>query len=338
MRDVSRVPGSETDRRERRHASRGGGRKDDARGEGDGRSSRSEASGGTLDQKEARARSGTDCDVRSGATGGRRGSERPSPFGAADRQFPADGAKPEGSLEVARNELYNFRFSGGKELREKLERFAEVIGIENAERHMAEIIEMAVDLALDKQDPRRKLERRRKREEEARSKTRAHEASPEEEHKKEKARAKTRAHEVSPEGEQQMEKSTGGGVDERERARYVSRSEREIQFEDASYQCEYVGPEGVRCTARVGLQIDHIRPVGKGGAKEGNLRVLCRSHNLFCAAREFGEEFMRRKIEGRRTENCSGHHSRIALLTNSVTSGCGLDGVDRNWGTKSVAT
>jgi len=51
----------------------------------------------------------------------------------------------------------------------------------------------------------------------------------------------------------------------------------------------------------VGLEIDHVRPYAKGGSSgEENLRVLCRGHNLLAARREFGAEFMRGKIEGRR--------------------------------------
>ncbi len=74
---------------------------------------------------------------------------------------------------------------------------------------------------------------------------------------------------------------------------------RERVLERASYQCEYTGPGGVRCTARTRLEIDHVDPYAKGGAgSEENLRVLCRAHNLFSAAREFGEYFMRGKIEG----------------------------------------
>ncbi len=44
-----------------------------------------------------------------------------------------------------------------------------------------------------------------------------------------------------------------------------------------------------------------MRPYAKGGSSgEENLRVLCRGHNLLCASQEFGAEFMRGKIEGRR--------------------------------------
>ncbi len=76
---------------------------------------------------------------------------------------------------------------------------------------------------------------------------------------------------------------------------------RERRLERAGYQCEFRGPEGVRCTARVGLEIDHVTPYAKGGSSgEENLRVLCRGHNLLSAEREFGEAFMRGKIEGRR--------------------------------------
>ena len=79
----------------------------------------------------------------------------------------------------------------------------------------------------------------------------------------------------------------------------------------AGYQCEYTGPEGVRCTARVGLEIDHIKPHGKGGSSgEENLRVLCRGHNLLLAEREFGEEFMRGKIEGRKSQSGGGVKGR----------------------------
>ena len=60
--------------------------------------------------------------------------------------------------------------------REKLERLAEVLGIQGAVRHMPEIVEKSLDLALEMKDPKKKLQRRRKREA-ARSKTRLDEAN-----------------------------------------------------------------------------------------------------------------------------------------------------------------
>ncbi len=197
---------------------------------------------------------------------------------------------------MARPDVYNIRFSAGKSLKEKLERFAEVLGIDCATRRMPEIFEKALDLALEMKDPQRKLERRIKREA-ARSKTRPDEASPPktrldeaDEAKKREARAGSRAFQA-PLGAQAS----------RLLSRHIPSSARERLFERADYRCEFRGPSGVRCTARTRLEVDHIEPVGKGGScAEENLRVLCRGHNLLAAEREFGEEFMRAKIEGQK--------------------------------------
>ncbi len=155
-------------------------------------------------------------------------------------------------------------------MKQKLVRFAEVLGIDCATRRMPEIFEKALDLALEMKDPQRKLERRRKREA-ARSKTRLDEAA----------------------GAKKREARAG--------CRYTPSSVRERLFERADCQCEYRGPGGVRCTARTRLEVDHIVPVGKGGSGgEENLRVFCRGHNLLAAEREFGEELMGGKIEGQK--------------------------------------
>ena len=98
----------------------------------------------------------------------------------------------------------------------------------------------------------------------------------------------------------------GTGRESREGSRYISSAVRERVLQRACYRCEYTGPGGVRCSARTWLEIDHIHPWAKGGGTgDENLRVLCRAHNLLWAAREFGEEFMREKIEAG-TEDQSG--------------------------------
>ena len=97
------------------------------------------------------------------------------------------------------------------------------------------------------------------------------------------------------------------GRDVRERSRYVPSSVRERLLERAGYQCEYRGPAGMRCTARTRLEVDHIDPFEKGGGRgEENLRVFCRGHNLLAADQEFGEAFMRSKIEGRKSKRRGG--------------------------------
>ncbi len=112
------------------------------------------------------------------------------------------------------------------------------------------------------------------------------------------ARSKTRPDEAVSENKRETRER-----DAPERSRYIPSSVRERLLERAGYQCEYTGPAGARCTGRTRLEVDHIDPFEKGGSRgEENLRVLCRAHNLLAADREFGEEFMRGKIEGGKIE------------------------------------
>ncbi len=63
-------------------------------------------------------------------------------------------------LEPARPEVFNFRFAADREFKEKFERLAEVLGVENPLLHMSEVMEQALDIALDKKDLKRKRARR----------------------------------------------------------------------------------------------------------------------------------------------------------------------------------
>ena len=78
-------------------------------------------------------------------------------------------------LQPARTDEYNFRFSADRAFKDKFERFAEVLGVENAQKNMADILEKALDIALEKKDPKKKLERRKKRENSSKTKSRLNE-------------------------------------------------------------------------------------------------------------------------------------------------------------------
>jgi 5-methylcytosine-specific restriction endonuclease McrA len=55
-------------------------------------------------------------------------------------------------------------------------------------------------------------------------------------------------------------------------------------------QCTYVGANGKRCGSTHVLQIDHIKPVARGGASTiDNLRVLCAYHNRLESERLMGK-------------------------------------------------
>ena len=174
-------------------------------------------------------------------------------------------------LKPAREEVYNFRFSADKDFKDKFERLAEVVGIQNAPKHMAEIIEKAIDIALEKKDPKKKLERRRKRQRGAATKSRSNEV---------------------------VKK------DEPAKSRYVASEVSERVHECGSYQCVFRGPDGTRCTARAGLHIDHKDPFAIFLSNdESSLRILCAAHNLLEAERVYGPDFIQRKINERRKGN-----------------------------------
>ena len=71
-------------------------------------------------------------------------------------------------------------------------------------------------------------------------------------------------------------------------------SVRSFIFRRAHGACEFRdATTGLRCAARLNLEIDHVTPLALGGSDAPeNLRALCRSHNLFEAARWLGAEKM----------------------------------------------
>jgi hypothetical protein len=54
----------------------------------------------------------------------------------------------------------NFSFSADENFKAKFEPLAEVLGVENHLKNMAEVFERAMDISLEKNDPKKKLERR----------------------------------------------------------------------------------------------------------------------------------------------------------------------------------
>ena len=204
-------------------------------------------------------------------------------------------------VEPANSEIYNFRFAANKRFKKKLHRLAEVLGIPNPERNMAKILETALDMGLEKKDPQKKLERRKKR----------------------KARNNAQRQSTSPEKlvAQKDDRTELAKPAEKKRSRYISPCDKEAVLEQASYQCEYRSPEGVRCSCRTGLEIDHVKPWGKLGSNDpANLRVLCKAHNLYLAEREYGREFVEARIEAKRLQSqASAIQGAVALGGGSST-------------------
>jgi 5-methylcytosine-specific restriction endonuclease McrA len=73
-------------------------------------------------------------------------------------------------------------------------------------------------------------------------------------------------------------------------ARNISLVLRDAVWSRDGGRCVFIGPDGGRCPATTGLEIDHIRPYALGGSSDdpSNLRVMCRTHNQLLARRVFG--------------------------------------------------
>jgi hypothetical protein len=190
---------------------------------------------------------------------------------------PPPPASSRNLLEPAEPETYNFRFSADKDFKEKFERLAEVLGVENPLKNMTEVFERAVEISLDKKDPKRKLERRLERE-----------------RKQCEENKKSCPGKISGEEATKREKKVA-------QSRYISSEVRERLFERASYQCEFEARDGTRCSARTGLEIDHEQPFAiYRSHDERRLRVLCRRHNIYMAENYYGADFIRAKIGEKR--------------------------------------
>jgi len=72
-------------------------------------------------------------------------------------------------------------------------------------------------------------------------------------------------------------------------ARAIPARVRDEVFLRGNGECGYVGPDGNRCGSKHVLQIDHVRPVARGGAATiDNLRLLCAHHNRLETERLMG--------------------------------------------------
>ena len=125
----------------------------------------------------------------------------------------------------------------------------------------------ALDIALEKKDPKKKLARRKKREDSSKGKSRSI------------AIAKN---------------------DEPAKSRYIASEVSERVHARAGHQCEHSANDGRRCTSRTGLQIEHVRPFGIFHSHDERfLKLLCAAHNRLAAERVYGAAFIRRKIDKR---------------------------------------
>ncbi|HVR75611.1 MAG TPA: HNH endonuclease signature motif containing protein, partial [Planctomycetota bacterium] len=243
-------------------------------------------------------------------------SAAPSPgeTGAAPHPVPPSlpsppPATPPGRITPASPGMFNFRFAASTDFRKKLERLAEVMGIVNSEKNMAEVFKRALDLALEAKDPKRRLARR-----EARARRR--DAALQSRNVAGKPRPDEVANGSCPPVERVVKHPENQSCAAPESAastlaksRHVPVAVRDRVLERAGHQCQFTGPDGTRCTARTGLEIEHTKPFAIFQSHdESTLEVLCRRHNALRAEQAYGAKHIQQKIEERRQVCVSSAH------------------------------
>ena len=90
------------------------------------------------------------------------------------------------------------------------------------------------------------------------------------------------------------------------KGRTISKQTKREVTKRSGGQCEWRDHKtGTRCQCRVGIELDHIIPYGKGGDNSvSNLRHTCKSHNQRLAIISYGQEKMDRYLKGTFTGEC----------------------------------
>jgi 5-methylcytosine-specific restriction endonuclease McrA len=81
--------------------------------------------------------------------------------------------------------------------------------------------------------------------------------------------------------------------DSRDNSRRIPPAVRDQVYARDKGRCSFIGANGKRCGSKWDLELDHVVPFARGGDNSpGNLRFLCRKHNMHEAERAYGREFM----------------------------------------------
>jgi hypothetical protein len=178
---------------------------------------------------------------------------------AAPTPFALEAPRQRASSAPLSPGRYKVELTAGQALYDKLEQLKQLLRHQVPDGDLARIVELAVDLLVDKTMKQRFAQTRAPK----------------------KPRAITR-------GQRRRKLNS----------RYIPRAVvREVHERDAG-QCTFVSSDGRRCSQRGFLEFHHHDiPYAKGGeATVANIRLVCRVHNALFAERDFGRTFMRSKL------------------------------------------
>jgi 5-methylcytosine-specific restriction endonuclease McrA len=188
---------------------------------------------------------------------------------------PALVASPRAVVDPLSESRYRIQLNASVALKDKLELLRSLLSHAIPSGDLAEVVERAVELALEHVQKQRfaKTERPRS------SRTRMIKRS--------------------------VQQSPGAQRTARE---HIPHSTQRAVAERDGLRCTYLSDDGHRCTARSFLQFHHERPWACGGESTAeNLRMLCAAHNALLAERDFGAAHIaeRKRARRQRADSCA---------------------------------
>jgi hypothetical protein len=231
-------------------------------------------------------------------------------------QAGAVSAGPTGSLEPRSETHYRLQLNTPERVKAKLELARDLMSHANPSGDLVIVVERGLDLLIDQLQKKRfgvtSRPRRRNKSRNAATvpsdRTAATQPSTKgpQSSTAEPATSSRPAKPVQSEEDFDRSKSNGGNVSQSPsrhrsaRAHIPHETLRQVVERDGLC-CSYVGDDGVRCTARAFLQVDHRDPWVSGGPDAfDNLRIFCFAHNRLTAEQYFGKEHVANAIEERR--------------------------------------
>lgn len=189
---------------------------------------------------------------------------------------PSSGNANASSTPPPKAKTHRISFLAAEELVEKLQRARDLESCQD----LSLVIGKALDLYLDKKDPRKRQQRRNARKAKMAEMAKAKE--------RRKAAGKATETPVTDQGDSDAagSRSDAGAAHPR---RPPAAVRDETRLADGE-RCTYTADDGTRCEARRHLQADHIWPYALGGSSvdSANIRCLCSAHNRFVAKDVFG--------------------------------------------------
>ena len=186
-------------------------------------------------------------------------------------------------------ERYKIAFTASASLKEKLEAARALVSHSLPDATLADIVERALDVLLERERARRFAVRQRRGPKERQAPQ--GEGTPSGQRRTPTRRAESPSPHPDSNAETRRRLAAGadGNGETRRGPRYIEAGVRRKLVERDGERCTWTDEHGRRCSATHFLQVDHIEPHCLGGQRDlSNLRLLCSAHNALEARRRLG--------------------------------------------------